>query len=896
MSHPVTRLNAALEGRYRIERELGEGGMATVYLADDVRHERKVALKVLKPELAAVVGAERFLAEIKTTANLQHPNILPLFDSGEADGFLFYVMPFVEGESLRERLGREQQLPVDEAIRITLDVAEALQAAHDQGVIHRDIKPANILLSRGRPLVADFGIALAVSAAGGGRLTETGLSMGTPFYMSPEQASADRVPSASSDVYSLGCVLYEMLIGEPPYTGPSAQAVLAKILTEDARQPTAIRASIPSNVDAALRCALQKLPADRFASAQGFADALTSPRYQFGDAALASASAARSWKPFALGSGVLAVLLAVALGFSVLSRGAEVSRTARFTMVFQTGQGLVPGTPWVEFDLAPDGSSFAYVGPANAGGTQIWQRRLDDIEPHPVNGTQNGLSPAFSPDGQSIVFFAEGGLSVASLAGGPPFRLVAEGGLGGATWSSDGWVYYASGQGAILRVLAAGGEPEEVVPPPEEGIYRMPRGLPGGQTILATLANGPPTNSRIVGIDLETKEVHDLVTGAMARYSSSEHLLYTAADGTLMVAPFDASRLELMSSPVAMIPGVQVKGGSQSQFSLSEDGSLLYKTGPPQTGLFQAVWVTREGTVDPVDSEWKFDGSSPSSSGAAEIGVAVSPDGTRLALKVHSDAGEDIWVKQLDRGPLSRLTFHEDLDRRPRWSPDGQRIMFVSERGENRDLWERMADGTGTPQLLLDLEQPILEVQRNPDETWFVLRLGGAANVTGGRDIVGIQVGDSVTVPLAAEEYDEKSLALSPNGRWLAYESTETGQDEIYVRPFPDVDAGKWQVSTNGGIAPRWAPSGDELYYVNADRFLTAVGVEAVGGSLQVGERIPLFNVDERALNVITNYAFYDVAPDGRFLMVRFDVGEGDTNQLILAMNWWEEVGQRVGR
>ena len=228
MTDPISRLNAALEGRYAIERELGEGGMATVYLADDIKHNRKVALKVLKPDLAAVVGAERFVAEIKVTANLQHPHILPLFDSGEADRFLFYVMPYVEGESLRQKLDREGQLPVDEAVRIASDVAEALSHAHERGVIHRDIKPGNILLRDGRPLVADFGIALAIQHAGGGRLTETGLSLGTPYYMSPEQATADRDPDARSDLYSLACVLYEMLVGEPPYTGASAQAVLGK--------------------------------------------------------------------------------------------------------------------------------------------------------------------------------------------------------------------------------------------------------------------------------------------------------------------------------------------------------------------------------------------------------------------------------------------------------------------------------------------------------------------------------------------------------------------------------------------------------------------------------------------------------------------------------------------
>ena len=266
MSDPITRLNAALEGRYAIERELGEGGMATVYLADDLKHERKVALKVLKPELAAVVGAERFLAEIKTTANLQHPHILPLFDSGEADSFLFYVKPYVEGETLRDRIDREKQLPVDEAVALASKVAGALQHAHEHGVIHRDIKPGNILLQDGEPVVSDFGIALAVGAAGSNRLTETGLSMGTPYYMSPEQATGDQAVGASTDTYALGCVLYEMLVGEPPFTGPNAQAVLGQIITSEAVSATEKRASIPSNVDAAIRKALEKLPADRFGS------------------------------------------------------------------------------------------------------------------------------------------------------------------------------------------------------------------------------------------------------------------------------------------------------------------------------------------------------------------------------------------------------------------------------------------------------------------------------------------------------------------------------------------------------------------------------------------------------------------------------------------------------
>ena len=282
MTDPVARLNTALEGRYAIERELGEGGMATVYLADDLKHERKVALKVLKPELAAVVGAERFLAEIKTTANLNHPHILPLYDSGEADSFLFYVMPYVEGESLQERIDREKQLGVDDAVAITQKVAGALEYAHSHGVVHRDIKPGNILLSeQGEPLIADFGIALAVAQAGGGRITETGLSLGTPHYMSPEQATGDRDVDPRSDVYALGCVLYEMLAGQPPFSATTAQAVLVKILTADAPSITSERRTVPPNVGAALAQALEKLPADRFTSAAEFGAALADENFTY---------------------------------------------------------------------------------------------------------------------------------------------------------------------------------------------------------------------------------------------------------------------------------------------------------------------------------------------------------------------------------------------------------------------------------------------------------------------------------------------------------------------------------------------------------------------------------------------------------------------------------------
>jgi tRNA A-37 threonylcarbamoyl transferase component Bud32 len=315
MSDLLDRLNAAMEGRYRLVKQIGEGGMATVYLASDLKHQRKVALKVLKPELAAVVGAERFLAEIKTTANLQHPHILPLYDSGEAEAFLYYVMPFVQGATLADRLKAEKQLPVEEAVRIATAVANALDYAHRQGVVHRDIKPANILFQDGQPVVSDFGIALAVGAGGGARLTETGLSLGTPYYMSPEQATGDQQVGPRSDIYSLACVLHEMLTGDPPYPGATAQAVLVQILRGDPVSPAEIRTSVPGNVDAAIRRALERLPADRFADARDFSGALANPAFEHGSATAPGGAPRQTTRRRWLGTVAAVVAILVLVGW-----------------------------------------------------------------------------------------------------------------------------------------------------------------------------------------------------------------------------------------------------------------------------------------------------------------------------------------------------------------------------------------------------------------------------------------------------------------------------------------------------------------------------------------------------------------------------------------------------
>jgi serine/threonine-protein kinase len=400
-SDPISRLSVALEGRYRVERELGEGGMATVYLADDVKHGRKVALKVLKPALAAVIGADRFLAEIKTTANLQHPNILPLFDSGEADGFLYYVMPFMEGESLRQRLDREHELPVSDAVRIATNVAEALDYAHAHGVIHRDIKPANILLQAGKPVVSDFGIALAVSTVGGGRLTETGLSVGTPSYMSPEQATGESYLGPATDIFSLGCVLHEMLAGEPPFTGSTAQAVLGKILMGEVTSTFTDRASVPAHVDAVVARALERLPADRFTRAADMARALDDPGFRHRLEATPGAMGGKgSWNRLTVGFAVAtAVTSALALWFATQRRVLEPPSVTRFTIPVGEDRvyGDLAGRPSLDqLAISSDGETIVFKA-IEDGVQRLYRRPLDDEEIRPIEGTDGGELPFFSP-------------------------------------------------------------------------------------------------------------------------------------------------------------------------------------------------------------------------------------------------------------------------------------------------------------------------------------------------------------------------------------------------------------------------------------------------------------------------------------------------------------------
>ena len=898
----MQRLSAALADRYRIERELGQGGMATVYLAHDVRHDRKVALKVLRPELAAVIGAERFLKEIKVTANLQHPHILGLIDSGEVDSLLYYVMPYVEGESLRERLTREKQLPVDDAVRITREVASALDYAHRHHVIHRDIKPENILLHEGQALVADFGIALAVSAAGGTRMTETGMSLGTPHYMSPEQAMGEREITARSDVYALGCVLYEMLVGEPPFTGPTAQAIVAKVVTETPRPLVPQRHTIPPHVEAAALHALEKLPADRFVSAAEFAAALTDPGYTPRTTLASPAPGGRgvtsARSRMIVGALAGAVVLFAALAAWGWLRSAPRQRAVRYSMGLPPEQAMRQGILGVNLAISPDGRRIVYLGPGEAG-DQLWVRERDRLDATPLPGTTGAVNPYFSPDGDRIAFSSgvSFDLKVVSVTGGPPITLSkpGAGSGGGGAWGPDGRIYFDSPQG-LSRIQADGGSPELFIPydsTANEIGQAWPAALPNGRGLLyRARRNLDPTDFNIVAFDLKTRQRHFLTKGLLARYVAPGYLVFLRADGAVLAAPFDQNKLKLTGPAVPLFEGVMTKPFGSADFAISSSGTLAYVPGLASDagGVAELVYANREGGITQLNPPTTFNPS-------ANRGLSLSPDGSRVALDVVGVASPDIWIRQLPNGPLSRLTFDGLASNRPTWTPNGRSVLYVmTDDSGFPSVWKKRADGSTAAERVWQVPgRQIAEALLSRDGQWLIYRVN---QPDGNRDIYAVRPGrDTVPKPLLTGAYLEYSPALSPDGRWLAYTSNESGQDEIFVRPFPTTNAGRWQISTRGGAAARWSHSGRELFFEGANGDFMVAPITP-GVTFSPGEPRRLFPLGGAFFgSVIVPY--YDLTPDDRrFVMVRLAAvnqapGAG---QLVVVDNWFEELKGKMAR
>ena len=872
----LDRLTAALADRYRIERELGQGGMATVYLAEDIKHKRRVAAKVLKPELAAVLGAERFVQEITTTAALQHPHILPLFDSGEANGFLYYVMPFIDGETLRAKLDRETQLGVDEAVRITTEIADALQYAHEHGVIHRDIKPENILLANGRPMVADFGIALAVSAAAGGRMTETGLSLGTPHYMSPEQATAEEEITARSDVYSLASVLFEMLAGEPPHTGGSAQAIIMKIIAEPVEAVTKFRKSVPPNVADAVAKALEKLPADRFVSAKAFADALSNTQFSTsGNAARAGGIGRRRAVP----TSVALLAVAVVAGISGwMLRGGSSRAVTPAPIRFATTMGR-PGTDRPYIAISADGRKIVQSVADSVGTNRLMMRDLGTNTVTVIAGTEGSWDGAeFSPNGEWIAFVANGTLRKVAVRGGPPSVLVDSLRVesGGVAWSNAGDVIFSVRSRGLWRVSAAGGgvptQLTQLDTVRKEFAHWAPQLLPGDEAVIYTSYATPVSRARIEVLDLKSGRMKVLAEGAVfGRYAPSGHLLY-ARDAAVFAIAFNAKRLETSGSAVPVQDDVAWDAtDGRAAFAISPNGTFAYLSDSTWRTDRTLVWRDRAGRdVDVIakpGSYWE---------------PRLSPDGQWIVVTVQRPK-RDLWLYDVSRKVLTQLTRAPAYAFNALWLPDSRRIIFSYE-DHVYQLHTVTADASDPTRRLLASQFDKYATSISPDGKQLLY----TETSSNDRMMIAPLDGKGSPAPVAESTLEQRVGVFSPDGRWIAYSERGEVRSEIYMRSVSGA-GGRRLVSSNGGTEARWTKGGREIVYLSGPAMMS-VSVDPITGA--VGDPVRLFGVSDLAHDLSWGETLsFDVTASGdRFLVAR-RVERPDAQPLVVVLNWRADAG-----
>jgi serine/threonine protein kinase len=876
-SNSLVALTASVSDRYRIERELGRGGMATVYLAHDIKHDRKVALKVLDPDLGAVLGAERFLSEIRVTANLQHPNLLPLFDSGEANGLLYYVMPFVDGENLRQRIDREKQLSIEAAVGIAVAVTYALAYAHERGVIHRDLKPENILFQARQPVVADFGIALAVSNAGGQRVTQTGLSVGTPQYMSPEQAVGDRGIDARADIYALGAVLYEMLTGEPPHTGTSAQAVIAKLLTEEVRPVTVVRRNVPPHVDAAVRRALEKLPADRFENAKDFAAALTNSAFlhhaSAGASAAPSTPTTRRWvRDATFGLAGAAIVGAAMFVLRPTAPSTATPVTRRFQIDLPDSVSL-PSDYNGGVALSNDGSRLAFEC-ENSGARAICLRKMDDPLVQIVRGTEGGVAPTFSPKNDWLLIRVGTAIKRVPIAGGTPQTVVADAGRGAqeSSWGDNDRIAYV--RNSELRLVSPDGSNDVAVARRDttRGGFQFPEMLPGGRFALVSLSTRD--SIRLGVISLEDGVISELgIRAAVAHYAAPDHIIYVSQRGAL-VAPFSLRTGRITGPSAPLIQSVHRHADAGYDLATSRDGTIAYVAG--EAAVSQSMYVVdRDGKERPLRMPLN-----------AYKEPRISPDGKHIAVRIGFDPSDgDVWIGDLAAGTLQRLT-SDNMSYRPEWMRDGSSIVYLNGRTTPTDsqfVFSRPFDASAPPVRLAGATKlTFAGIALGPRGRMSVVR-----SSRGGRNDLQLAPTDSLSVvrPFVKGPARIDAPRVSVNGTLVAYSSNEAGPQQVYVRQIPGPGP-VLQVSVNGGTEPIWSSDGSTLFYRGPRRMMAATIAER--------PRLVVTHQDSLFVDIYRRYAphsAYDVFPNGReLLMTR---GAGTTgSQLFVITSWQQMIGK----
>jgi Tol biopolymer transport system component/predicted Ser/Thr protein kinase len=886
-------------GPYEILSSVGAGGMGEVYRARDTRLERIVAVKNLPAHLADRAELrERFDREAKTIASLNHPHICTLHDVGHQDEIDFLVMEYVEGETLAQRL-LKGSLPLEQVLQYAIEIADALDKAHRKGITHRDLKPGNVMLTKSGTKLLDFGLAKLKQEAAPAipesqlptmksAITGEGTILGTLQYMAPEQIEGKQV-DARTDIFAFGAVVYEMATGKKAFEGKTSASVMAAILKDEPPAMSSLQPMTPLQLDRVVRKCLAKEPDERWQTPKDLCDELmwiAEGGSQVTTAPTAAAKGIRALRrrPLILG------LCSLLLGLVIASLATWNLKPSPPQPVTRTVVTLPPGQQLAStLALSPDGTHIAYVA-LQTGTQQLYLRAMDSLESRPIPGTEGAFDPFFSPDGQWVGFFAGGKMKKVSVNGGAALNLGNVVFPNGASWGSQGMIVFAPGTiGAIQQLPDVGGTPQPLTRlEKEETSHRWPEFLPGGKTVLfAAVTNSTNWASAQIAVQvIGTGERRNLVQGGTyPRYAPSGHLVYVQG-GTLMAVPFDPQRLEVTGTAVPVVEGVlQSSGSGAARYSFSATGSLVYGLGGAYSAQRRLVWVNRNGAEQPLAAPAR-----------AYETPRISPDGRLVSVDIR-DQGSQVWLYDLSRETLTRLTFEGNVNQNPAWTPDGKRIAFQSNKeGPGVNVFWLLADGSGGLERLTTSEylqapnswssdgQLLAFTELNPTTGWdiWVLRMGDHSASSG-------QVHRAQ--PFLRTPFTEGAPRFSPDGCWLAYVSNESGRYEIYVQPYPG-PGGKRQISTDGGTEPAWNRNGRELFYRSGNKMMVVdIATQPI---FAAGKPRMLF--EGPYVTTAATIPTYDVSPDGqRFLMLKpIEQAQAAPTQINVVLNWFEELKRRV--